>query len=164
MGYYKVSSTASKRFILTQDEKTIGMLKYATWYSFKAEIVLSDDEIYNLEPAGFWDSRMEIRKNGKTMLDFEMGWRGIAFRNYNAGQEEKYLLKLKGFLNSKYVLVDINEKELLVVNADLKWTKLDYDFVIETSSDFDKLENKELLLLTAVHSINYSIALTNASM
>lgn len=164
MGYYKVSSKESKKFELTQDKTIIGELRYAKWYSFQAEIELANNEVYELEPAGFWDSRIEIRNNSNTILDFEMGWKGIAFRNYTATKEERYLLKLKGFFSSKYALVGIDGKELVVVNADLKWTKLDYDFDLETSNDFEKFENKELLLLTVIHSINYSIAMASASM
>jgi len=97
------------------------------------------------------------------LLDFKIGWKGIVFTTNIDGNSKDYLLKLKGLLNSKYVLVDTNDKELFVVEFDFKWRKLEFDYNLVTSDEFENFENKELLLLTAVHCINYYLTLITGS-
>ena len=60
MRQYKAKSTNSQNFRLTFENKTIGELIYKKWYSFNAEILLSDGAKYQLEPKGFWDSEIEL--------------------------------------------------------------------------------------------------------
>jgi len=161
MGHYKVNSTNSSDFILTSNNVNIGELKYAKWYSFKAEMLLADHSLYQLEPKGLWDSKIELKQGEKTILYFEMGWKGIVI-NFN-DSDKKYLLRLKGLLSSKFVLVDTDEKELLAIETDFKWAKLTFDFNIETSNEFDNFENKEVLLLTTLHCVNYYMAFVNST-
>jgi hypothetical protein len=162
MAKYNINSTNSRTFSLTSDNVSIGELKYSNWYSFKAEILLADKSFYQLEPKGFWDYKIELKKDEKVLLDFKMAWQGIIINTKFDGNEKKFLLKLKGFLSSKYVLVDTDEKELLEVATDFKWSKLNFDCTIETTKEFDNFENKELLLLTIIHCINYQMSI-NAS-
>jgi hypothetical protein len=162
MRQYKANSTKSSHFSLTMDNVQIGELKYTKWYSFKAEILLADNSLYQFEPKGFWNSIIELQKEGKTLLEFEMGWKGIVIKTHFNGNERKYLLQLKGLLSNKYLLIDTDEKELLAVDCDFKWTKFNFDFHIETSNEFDKFENKKLLLLTTIHCINYYIAFVSS--
>jgi len=161
MGHYKVNSTNSRDFVLTMNNAKIGELKYPKWYSFKAEMLLADNSIYQLEPKGLWDSKIELKQGEKTFLYFEMGWKGIVI--HFSDSNKKYLLRLKGLLSSKFVLIGANEKELLAIETDFKWTQLTFDFNIETSNEFDNFENKELLLLTTLHCVNYYMAFVNAT-
>jgi len=163
MGQYKANSTNSRNFILTMDNVNIGELKYTKWYSFNAEIVLANNSLFQLIPKGFWDSKIELLKGEKTLLVFEMGWKGIVIHSHLNGSEKKYLLKLKGLLSSTYILIDTAEKELLAVDANFNWSKLNFDFNLETSNEFDNFDNKELLLLTTLHCINYYIAFVSSA-
>jgi hypothetical protein len=160
MAHYKANSTNSRDFSLLNENISIGDLRYTKWYSFKAEISLADHSVYTLEPKGFWDSKIELKKGEETLLYFEMGWKGIVIHFINS--DKKYLLRLKGLLSSKYVLVDTDEKELMAVNTDFKWNKLHFDFNIETSKEFEEFDNKELLILTTLHCVNYYISFVNS--
>jgi hypothetical protein len=155
MGRYKTNSTNSQNFNLTSDNQRIGELIYKKWYSFKAEILMSDGANYQLEPKGFWDSKIELKESTKTLLEFKMGWKGIMITTFFNNRKENYLLKLSGLLSSKFILVDTRESELLTAETDFKWNKLNYDYNIETTPYFDDFENKELLVLTLLHCINY---------
>lgn len=160
MGHYKANSTNSRNFSLTENNLNIGELRYNKWYSFKAEIALADNSVYQLEPKGIWDSKIELKKGEEKLLDFEMGWKGIVINFENS--DKKYLLRLKGLLSSKYVLIDQNQKEILAMETDFKWNKLTFDFDIETSNEFDNFENKHILLLTTLHCVNYYMAFVSA--
>jgi hypothetical protein len=161
MGHYKVNSMNSSDFILTMNNINIGELKYSKWYSFKSEMILADNSRYQLEPKGFWDSKIELKQGEKIILYFEMGWKGIVI-NLN-DNSKKYLLRSKGLLSSKFVLIDTDEKELLAIESDFKWTELTFNFNIETSNEFDNFENKEVLLLTTLHCVNYYMAFVNST-
>ncbi|MEJ1242233.1 hypothetical protein WBG78_29060 [Chryseolinea sp. T2] len=161
MAHYVVNSTNSRDFSLSKNNVVAGNLKYSKWYSFDAEIALANRSVYVLEPKGFWNSKIELKKDDEPILYFEMGWKGIVI-HFNDG-ERKYLLRLAGLLSSKYVLVDTDENELLAVKTDFKWSKMTLDFNIETSREFDRLENGEVFLLTLIHCINYYMASVNGA-
>jgi hypothetical protein len=164
MGLYKATSTDSRNFNLTIDTVPLGKLEYPKWYTFKADILLADHSKYQLEPKGFWDWKIELKQNEKSLLNFKMGWKGIIINTEFDGDEKSYLLSLKGLLSSKYVLIDTDENELLVVESDFKWNKLHFDYTITTSDGFDSHNNKELLLLTILHCINYYLTVTAVGM
>lgn len=163
MANYKANSVNSTDFNLTTNGAPIGRLKYEKWYSFKAEIILPDNSSYWLEPKGFWDSKIELQKNDITLLMFEMGWKGIVIKTFFEGIEKRYLLKSKGLLSNKFLLIDTDERTLLAATADFKWRRLDFDYDIETSNEFDNFTNKELLLLTTVHCLNYYITFISSA-
>ena len=82
MANYKANSENSKNVILKLDNQKLGELRYQKWYSFNAEIELVEGEKYQLEPKGFWDAKIELKKGSKTLLDFKMGWKGIMIRTF----------------------------------------------------------------------------------
>ncbi len=163
MGQFKACSLNSKNFSLTYENSKVGELNYAKWYSFKAEILLADNSVYHLEPKGFWDSKVELKKGDMTLLEFKMGWKGIVINTSFGGIEKNYLLKLKGLLNSKYVLIDAEANEILAVDTNFKWSKLNFDYTIETSKEFDMMENRELMVLTILHCVNYYLTMIVAA-
>ena len=155
MAQYQANSRNTQNFSLTLGNQKIGELIYSKWYSFKAEIVLADDTKYQLEPKGFWDSKIELKDNEKTLLDFKLGWKGIVIKSFLDNQEQTYLLKLKSLLSYKFMLIDTNNDVLMAAETHFKWNKFSYDYSIETSPVFEHFDNKELLLLTILHCINY---------
>lgn len=163
MGQYKANSTNSKNFSLLSDDKVIGELIYKKWYSFNAEIQLSNGATYQLEPKGFWDSTIELKDDAKVLLEFKMGWKGIIIKPLFDNKDDSFLLKLNGLLSSKFVLIDRDKTELLVAATDFKWKKLNYDYNIETTKSFDRFDNKELLLLTILHCINYYMTIISST-
>ena len=163
MGHYKANATNSHNFSLTFDNQKVGELVYKKWYSFSAEIQLTDGSNYQLEPTGFWDSKIELKDDTQTLLEFKMGWKGIIIKTLFNDSEEVFLLKLKGLLSNKFLLLDTNDEELMAAETSFKWSKLNFDYNIETTQVFDKFENKELLLLTILHCINYYITIVAAA-
>jgi hypothetical protein len=163
MGHYKATSRNLKNLSLSIDNITIGELIYPKWYTFNAEIILPEKGKYSLVSTGFWDAKIELRQGDSTFLNFKMGWKGIQINTFFNGESDHYLLQYKGILNSKYVLIDIEENELLTVEFDFQWNKLHYDYNISTTENFDDLKNKELLLLTILHGINYNMNMTTVA-
>ncbi|ADB36124.1 hypothetical protein [Spirosoma linguale] len=163
MGQYSANSTNSRNFILTFDNEKLGELIYQKWYSFAAEILMSNGKEYTLEPKGFWDSTVELKEGEVTLLKFKMGWKGIIIKTYFDNEEKHFLLKLKGLLGNKFVLLNNENEELMAAETDFKWSKLNFDYTIETSPKFDNFSNEKLLLLTVLHCINYYITVIVAA-
>jgi hypothetical protein len=92
-----------------------------------------------------------------------MGWKGILITTNFNESKKKYLLKLKGLLSNRFILIDAEENEILTVDTDFKWSKLNFDYTIETSTELDNMENKELMLLTILHCINYYLTIIVAA-
>ena len=155
MGQYKANSSNSQNFSLSFGKQKIGELIYSQWYSFNAEIMLTNGMEYHLEPKGFWDSKIELKDGTKILLEFKMGWKGIIIKSFLEHDEQNYLLRLKGLLGNKFILMDTQKNELLAAETDFKWSKLNYDYTIETTPTFENFKDKELLLLTLLHCINY---------
>lgn len=163
MGHYKANSTDSRNFSLTADGQNLGELIYKKWYSFDAQITLSDGTTYQLEPIGFWDSKIELKAGSQTLLEFKMGWKGIIIKTFFDNREDTFLLALSGLLSSKFVLIDTDKTELMAAETDFKWNKLAFDYTIETTQRFDNFNNKELILLTILHCINYYMTIVGAA-
>jgi len=157
MAHYKASSDNTRTFHLIKNNEISGTLKYNKWFSFEAEISLPNNAQYLLKPKGLWDSTVELKQADNTLLEFKMGWKGIVIKTWLNGAETTYLLKLKGLLSSKFVLVDAAEKELLAIESDFDLSKFRLDYSLETTSEFEALKGKELLLLTTLHCANFSI-------
>ncbi len=163
MAFYKANSTNSRNFKVTLENQEIGELLIKKWYSFDADLIMSDGKNYQLITKGFWDSKVELIDGSQTLLDFKMGWKGIVIKTYFDNQERQYLLKLQGFINSKFILIDESDQELSVASTDFKWLTLNFDYDIETTSSFDQLRNRDLLLMTMLHCMNYYISYISAA-
>jgi hypothetical protein len=160
---YKANSTNLRNFSLTLDNQPVGELIYKKWYSFTAEILMPNGAKYDLEPKGFWESKIELKDGTNTLLEFKMGWRGIVIKTFFNNKEASFLLKASGLLSRKFVLLNRDKEELLAAETDFKWSKLNYDYNIETTEEFERFDQKELLLLTILHCINYYMTLVAAA-
>ncbi|WP_313191024.1 hypothetical protein [Sphingobacterium sp.] len=163
MALYKANSTNSRNFKVTLENQEIGELLIKKWYSFDADLIMSDGKNYQLITKGFWDSKVELIDGSQTLLDFKMGWKGIVIKTYFDNQERYYLLKVQGFINSKFILIDDSDQKLSVASTDFKWLTLNFNYDIETSASFDQLRNRDLLLMTMLHCMNYYISYLSAA-
>ncbi len=160
MGHYKAISTNHLNFNLTSGNKNIGELVYKKWYAYEADIQIFDGDKFQLEPKGFWDSKIELKDKEKTLLEFKLGWNGININTFFNDVEETYLLEIKGFSESKFTLTDNENNEVLVADFGSKWNNFNYDFNIKTTDEFEKYPNKDIVILTILHCINYYIFIT----
>ena len=130
MAQYKANSTNSQNFDLTSGNKKLGELTYKKWYSFNAEIVMANGTKFQLEPKGFWDSKIELKDESKVLLEFRMGWKGIIIKTLFNNQEETYLLKLKGLLSNKFILIccNVSQNETHIVPSTTCWLEVYPEF------------------------------------
>ena len=160
MDNYQVKSVDTKHFELMQSDIEKGRLEYDSWFSFKAEIILADHTRYVVQPKGFWGTTIEIKDQEEVLLDFKMNWKGqILIRTIFDGDENFYIFRQQGLLKNTFLLLDKEEKELLNIEPDFKWSRLNFDYQILAADAFGQLMRKELMLLTAIHCANYYITM-----
>lgn len=160
MANYKANSNNSLSFILTSANIKIGELLYNKWYDSNAKIIISNGDKFQLKPKGIWNSKVELKDDKKTILDFKLSWNGILIKTYFNELEEKFLLRIKGVSRNKFILTDTNKRELLVAEMDTKLNNLNYNYNINTTEEFENFENKDILVLALLHCINYYIYIT----
>lgn len=63
----------------------------------------------------------------------------------------------------KYTLSDANNNELVVLDSKFSWRKFRFIYTVITSPRFEELKQKELLLFTVIHSVNFNRSMVAAS-
>lgn len=160
MAEYYAKSSNSLSFELFDDDKLTGKITYTSWFSFNAEIELADHQSFQVEPKGFWGTTIELKDNEKVLLKFRMNWNGeIIIQTYFDGVKESFVCKHRGVFKDSFVLTDKEGIELLVMKPQFKWNLLNYEYQITTSDDFEKYSNKDILLLTSLHCVNYYMSM-----
>ena len=165
MASYLIKSNNSTSYTLTENEIELGTLLYEKWFSFKAVITLADYTTYPVEPKGFWGTTIEVKKNELVLLNFKMNWNGsIIFNTKFDNTERDFVFKQKDFFKSSYVLLSKEEEELLVIQPQFKWNRLNYDYQVNSTDQFETYSFKNIVLLTIVHCANYYMSMMTATM
>jgi hypothetical protein len=162
MKTYLIKSENYRHFSLSENEREVGKLTYPKWFSFKADLS-TDGQSYAFEPKGFWGTTIELKYNGRLVLNFKMHWNGqIIIQTLFNGVATDYVFKHKGILKSAYVLYTKEGEELVVLQPDYKWRTFSTDYIITASPSFEALAPKNILLLTMVHCANYYMNVASA--
>lgn len=156
MVLYEVETIGYRNINVTKNEAMIGELIYPKWYSYRAEIFLSDYSKYEVASKNIWRSTMELRDYDNVLLTFKKSRKGrIVIETMFDGNSRRYLLKTKGF-GRNFFLLDMHGNELL--KASLKMRKFKYKYTIQTSEMFEEVYRKDLLLMTSLYCINYVLS------
>ena len=75
------------------------------------------------------------------------------------GSQKRYLLKMRKYFNGPYFLLDESGHELFTVDIVFKRKKKDFKYTFNPAPYFDNLHNKELILFSAMHGINYYLSI-----
>jgi hypothetical protein len=160
MASYTIKSNSTTKFTLTADDKELGALQYEKWFSFKAVITLANYSSYSVEPKGFWGTTIELKQSEKVLLKFKMDWKGnIILQTYFDNTERDFLFKQKDFFKGSYVLLDKEERKLLLMQPDFKWNRLNYDYQVSSTEEFEAFPFKDIMLLAVVHCANYYMSM-----
>jgi len=156
----EAKSTDRKTFQLTENGQQLGELTYENLFSFlKAEIKLTNSDLYEVNPAGVFGTSIIVTKNGIEIANLKMNWRGQIVFSFQEGQE--LVLKAKGiFFHNKYILENKDEEKLIQFDPKFNWSKFDYNYDIT----YDKKPQNILLVLLGVYASNYFIASMSGAM
>lgn len=153
----KVACTDSKTFLLTDHEQSLGTLTYKNFFSYKAEITLTNSDHYEIKPVGFFGTSITVTKNETEIANLKMNWRGQIIMTFQDGQE--FIFKAKGVFHNIYVIENKEEEQLIQFNPKFNWGKFNYNYEIL----YDKKPQDILFVLLGVYASNYYIAVVSGS-
>jgi hypothetical protein len=164
MTEYQVKLNNALSFDLTKDDKLVGKLSYKSWFGFTAAIEMANGSSYQFEPRGFWGTTIELKDAEKVLLTFDMNWNGeIVIQTKFNDIDKGYIFKHRGIFKDSFILTDQDGIELLVMKPHLKWSKMNYEYQITASDNFDSFSDKEILLMISLHCANYYMSMMMAS-
>ncbi|PVD49370.1 hypothetical protein DC498_25370 [Terrimonas sp.] len=149
-------SKDKKTFLLSDNDQLLGELIYETPFYLKAEIKMSNTETYKLAPVGFFGTSVSVTKDGNKIASLSMSWNGKIIITFQ--DEREYALKLSGLFQSKMILEDKNQQNVLQFEPKFNWRDFycKYDIIYDITND--KEPKDKLLLLLGVYAANYFIA------
>ncbi len=152
----KVTCTDSRNFELHDGAEKLGSLSYKQWFSYSAELE-AGKEVFEVKPTGLLGATFAVFKGSEEVATFKMNWKGQMTVNFKDGQE--YIFKRKSMLNSKYVVENGKEQEIIQFIPCFDWTKFKYSYDIFYN---DKVKNI-LLVLLGMYCANYYIAISGGA-
>lgn len=127
----------------------LGMIEYRKWFSTSATITVAGTG-YTLGGRGFWGTVTELKRGDRVLLEGRYKWKGLSITDpKRPGQE--YMLKLKGFFRSGYVLLDYKGNEVMSIESDFNWKSFKTSYSITCDDAFGDSEEDILLMLVTVH-------------
>ena len=153
----KVECTDKKTFRLTDQSHLLGELFYKNFFSYKAEISLTNSERYEIKPLGFFGTSITVTKNETEIANLKMNWKGQIVMTFQDGQE--FVFKAKGVFHNKYVIENKEEEELILYDPKFNWSQFNYNYEIS----YDKKPQDILLILLGVYASNYYIAVVSGA-
>lgn len=148
----KIECTDKKTVRLTDNEHLLGELAYKNFFSYKAEITLSNSDHYDIKPVGFLGTSIAVTKNEMEIANLKMNWKGQIGMTFQDGQE--FVFKPKGLLHAKYVIENKEGEELILFEPKFNWGKFNYNYEIS----YDKKPQDILFVLLGVYAANYYMA------
>ncbi|TGE23705.1 hypothetical protein E5K00_00390 [Hymenobacter aquaticus] len=165
MAQYLIKSTDKRTFTLLAGAAVRGELKYTKWFSFKAVLALAEGPTFRIEPRGRWGTTIEVKNGESVVLSFRMHWEGsIVLKSRLGGENRAFVLKSQGVAKTRYVLLDKDKRELLVIEPDYQWNKTNHDYTVSSTELFEALADKDALVLTAIHCANYYMTMMSSLM
>lgn len=148
----EAKSTNKKTFQLTDNGQLLGELIYQNLFSHKAEIRLTNSELYKIAPIGIFGTSITVTKNGAEIANLKMNWRGQIVFTFQNGQE--FVLKATGMFNNKFIIENKDEEKLIQFDPKFNWSKFQYNYGIT----YDEKPQDILFVLLGVYASNYFIA------
>lgn len=154
----EAKSTDKKTFQLTDNGQQLGELTYESIFSHKAEIKLTNSDVYDLNTVGIFGTSITVTKNGKEFANLKMNWRGQIVLVFQNGQE--FVFKAKGSFLNKLIIENKDGENLIQFDPKFNWSKFNYNYDIS----FEKKPEDILFILLGIYASHYFIAAMSGQM
>ncbi|MBK6962364.1 MAG: hypothetical protein IPH20_00140 [Bacteroidales bacterium] len=144
----KAVTLDSRTIAVYQEGNETGRLVYKNWYSSKTSLIDPDQHVYQIVPSNFWRTSFEVRDGTGVVITIRKKWNGHAVVETHFGSSDReFSFKHKGLFNSRYLLTDKDDREMLVVRTKFIWNKFRYNYDIEVSDSIRRYP-PHLLIVT----------------
>ncbi|WP_258099887.1 hypothetical protein [Marinoscillum pacificum] len=137
-----------RNYILSKDDKPLGLLQFPKWYSHNAVLELNNRK-YELNKSGMWSSSYTVRTGGFNTGKVSMNWKGgmsLEIEDHNR-KPIKLGIKHKGFLKTKFIITDESKNQIALLSSAKSWMKMKSDFDIEEIAPIQNLDMNLAYLL-----------------
>jgi hypothetical protein len=148
----EAKSTDKKTFQLSENGQLLGELIYESLFSHKAEIKLTEADLYEIKPVGVFGTSIVVSKNGTEIANLKMNWRGQIVFSFQ--DEQAFVFKATGTFYNKYLIENKDEEKLIEFDPTFNWRRFHYNYDIT----YDKKPQDILLVFLGVYASNYFIA------
>lgn len=148
-------------FEIKKENQVLGKINYGNWFKLNAEIEISGKK-FQVEPKGFFKSGIEIKEGSKVLVTIEMKWNGDVIIKTKFNNNEEFTVRHSGFFKEKFTMRNHKNEENLVLNTIYHWKAMIYTYQIKSTENFEMLENRDLLIFSAVHAANYYMWLSGS--
>ncbi|MDO1514446.1 aminotransferase [Maribacter confluentis] len=157
-----ISSSGKGNFKLVSQNQEICELEYTNWFSGKARTIINGNHI-EIKPKNIWTSKVDISKNGHVIGDITFNLKGymVIRMEHIPGKEINYVLKNKAVFKLRFELFDEFNKHQLTMKSVNSWSKLNYDYNIETGNYVSSINLEEMVVYCG-YAANLYLALISA--
>ncbi len=150
---YTAKGVHNRHFeLIDSNANALGKLDYTSWFSTKAEVLLTNGDRYEIGKSNIWHTALYMSKNGAEKCTMKNNWKSQIIITMEGGTT--YMLKPKGFFHSTYVLMNEQEQELITLHPDFQWAKLSFNYAIETNDNYPETNDPAIVLL-ALYCTNH---------
>ncbi len=139
-----IECTDNKTFQLFDNEQPAGQLTYESLFSYKAAITLTNSDDYEIKPAGFFQTSINVLKNEQEIASLKMNWKGQIVFSFQDGRE--FFFKAKGAFYNKYFIENTQGEKLMQFEPHFEWSKFNYNYDIA----YEKKPEDLLLVLLGI--------------
>lgn len=141
-----------KTIVVFDGENETSRLVYHGRFSSKADIIDDDKQVFTIVPVNIWRTAFEVRKGEKSILNFRRRWKGnTLIQTFFGSNDEEYTFRRKGIFHRRFLLLDKDDRELLVVKTEFIWKKFRYNYNIEVRDSMKRRQNFHLLTTLMVY-------------
>lgn len=143
---YSAVGTHNRHFELI-DERNIahGKLGYTSWFSINAEMMMNNGDSYEIDKNNIWHTSVHIVKNGIEVGKMKFNWSGQIVIELEDGKT--YIFKHGSLLRRRFVLVNSDEREIIMLQPRFNWTELSFNYEIETDENYPESKDPAFVLL-----------------
>lgn len=129
--------------LLDEEENVLGRIDHDGWFLNKANITIHN-MVYEMSAVNFWQNKIEVSTGDIVVAELKFNWAGNIIIELAEGGH--YLLK-PNFWHSKYTLYTQEEKGIITLQSDFKWSSMSFIYDIEADDNYAEGRNVLLLLM-----------------
>lgn len=141
--------TRRRTYELTDEGRFLGKLVYRNLISIKADISLTNTDIYEFRPKTFWGTSVSISLNGNEIALLTSRWNDDILVQFLDGRH--FVLKAKGFLKRSYAFSNKKGGISIQYIPKFNWKKFRHTYVIES----DHASADSFITLLGLYSTKY---------
>ena len=152
MKNYIAERAGFRNFILKENDITTGTLTFRSAFSTKADIEITGQARYQLEPKNFWQQQIIISADTIPYLNIRMSWLGkMMVTTASDGQNLQYIFRRKGWFKSGFILVSEAGETVIETIPKFIWKRFRVEYHITALFTKERAPYDMLLLFASVY-------------